>query len=247
MSLYGILAWSCSHFLRPAPVSQRVCQGRLWALASLPRSKGAHWIWGSAQHLCPAVLSMEVTLGSRWVKANSSTSLNMRADRTWLKLECTPLPTHRSIGRRWKFNWLRVFEHNFCPRISWPLSCADTGVTLRRPSFKKIWRKPNRNICVHILWGRHISQIYLRQVTKLTKTPNSNNSLGCWGDVCNSELPQYIIYNFWGRPCGHIIHFVCSVSMAQGFAGLDPGCRRGTTHPAMMRGCPTRHNRGTHN
>ena len=41
---------------------------------------------------------------------------------------------------------------------------------------------------------------------------------------------------------GRVDSFVHSASAAQGFASLDPGCRHGTTHQAMMRWHPTYHN-----
>ena len=39
-----------------------------------------------------------------------------------------------------------------------------------------------------------------------------------------------------------MVKFVRSVSPAQGFAGLHSGHGHGTTHPAMLRWCPTCHN-----
>ena len=48
-----------------------------------------------------------------------------------------------------------------------------------------------------------------------------------------------IYQNIWGRPCGREVKFSPSLSAAQGFAGSDPGCGRGTTHQAMLRRCPT--------
>ena len=46
----------------------------------------------------------------------------------------------------------------------------------------------------------------------------------------------------WGRPRGQVVKFAHSVSVAQGFAGSDPGCRHDTAHQAMLRRHPTCHN-----
>ena len=45
-----------------------------------------------------------------------------------------------------------------------------------------------------------------------------------------------------GQPRGQVVKSTCSTLGAQGFAGLDPGCGRGTAHQAMLRRCPTCHN-----
>ena len=45
-----------------------------------------------------------------------------------------------------------------------------------------------------------------------------------------------------GQPCGQVVKFARSVSVAQGFAGLDYGWGHGTTHQAMLRWHPTQHN-----
>ena len=45
-----------------------------------------------------------------------------------------------------------------------------------------------------------------------------------------------------GLPCDQVVKFACSASVAQGFAGLDPGRRHGITHQAMLRQHPTQHN-----
>ena len=42
-----------------------------------------------------------------------------------------------------------------------------------------------------------------------------------------------------GWPHGRMVKFTCSASVAQGFAGSDPGSRHGTTHQAMLRRCHT--------
>ena len=42
----------------------------------------------------------------------------------------------------------------------------------------------------------------------------------------------------WSRPCGPVVRFAHSALVAQGFAGLDPGHRRVTTHQAMLRQNP---------
>ena len=39
-----------------------------------------------------------------------------------------------------------------------------------------------------------------------------------------------------------MVKFTCSASVAQGFAGSDPGRRHSTAHQAMMRWQPTCHN-----
>ena len=39
--------------------------------------------------------------------------------------------------------------------------------------------------------------------------------------------------------CSQVVKFTCSTSAAQGFTGLDPGHRHGTTHQAMLRRHPT--------
>uniref|UniRef100_F6PV72 C2H2-type domain-containing protein n=1 Tax=Equus caballus TaxID=9796 RepID=F6PV72_HORSE len=45
------------------------------------------------------------------------------------------------------------------------------------------------------------------------------------------------------RPArGRVVKFAHSSSVAQGFAGSDPGRRRGTAHQAMLRRRPTCHN-----
>ena len=41
------------------------------------------------------------------------------------------------------------------------------------------------------------------------------------------------------RPCGQVVKFARSASVAQDFAGLDPGHRHGTAHQAMLRQRPT--------
>ena len=46
----------------------------------------------------------------------------------------------------------------------------------------------------------------------------------------------------WGQPHGRVVKFGHSASAAQGFAGLDPGCRHGTAHQAMLRQHPACHN-----
>ena len=45
-----------------------------------------------------------------------------------------------------------------------------------------------------------------------------------------------------GRPCDQVVKFTCSASVAQGFAGSDPGLRHGTIHQATLRQHPTCHN-----
>ena len=45
-----------------------------------------------------------------------------------------------------------------------------------------------------------------------------------------------------GRPRGWVAKFARSALVAQGFAGSNPGCRRGTTHQATLRWHPTCHN-----
>ena len=45
-----------------------------------------------------------------------------------------------------------------------------------------------------------------------------------------------------GWPHGRMVKFVRSASVAQGFAGSDPGHRHGTTHQTMLRWHPTCHN-----
>ena len=45
-----------------------------------------------------------------------------------------------------------------------------------------------------------------------------------------------------GWPRGQMVKFMRSASAAQGFAGSDPGRRRGTTLQAMLRWRPTCHN-----
>ena len=45
-----------------------------------------------------------------------------------------------------------------------------------------------------------------------------------------------------GRPRGGVVKFAHSAALAQGFAGLDPGCRQGTARQAMVRQRPTCHN-----
>ena len=45
-----------------------------------------------------------------------------------------------------------------------------------------------------------------------------------------------------GRPHGQVVKFTHSPSAAQGFAGLDPGCRHGTACQATLRQHPTCHN-----
>ena len=71
-----------------------------------------------------------------------------------------------------------------------------------------------------------------------------------WRGV-NSEV-IFKIFNKWlsfgtnqseetlgGRPCGRVVKSACSGLAAQGFTGLEPGRRHGTTHPAMLRQRPT--------
>ena len=45
-----------------------------------------------------------------------------------------------------------------------------------------------------------------------------------------------------GQPHGQVVKFARSTSVAQGFAGSDPGRRHGTTHQATLRRRPTLHN-----
>ena len=44
-----------------------------------------------------------------------------------------------------------------------------------------------------------------------------------------------------GQPCGRVVKLTRSALVAQGFAGSDPGRGHGTTHQAMLRQSPTRH------
>ena len=50
------------------------------------------------------------------------------------------------------------------------------------------------------------------------------------------------IIELWGWPHGRVVKLESSTSGAQGFAGSDPGCRRGTARQAMLRQHPTQHN-----
>ena len=47
--------------------------------------------------------------------------------------------------------------------------------------------------------------------------------------------------NMRGWPRGQVVKFVRSTSAAQGFPGLDPGCRHGTTRQATLRQSPKCH------
>ena len=59
-----------------------------------------------------------------------------------------------------------------------------------------------------------------------TRTGASNRNL-CW------EARS------WGGPCGQVVKFTHSALVAQGFAGSDPGRRRGTVHQVTLRRRPT--------
>ena len=45
-----------------------------------------------------------------------------------------------------------------------------------------------------------------------------------------------------GRPYGRVVKFTHSASVAQGFAGSNPGRGHGTAHQAMLKRHPTCHN-----
>ena len=49
---------------------------------------------------------------------------------------------------------------------------------------------------------------------------------------------------FWGQPRGPVVKFTRSALAIQGFAGLDPRHRHGTTHQVMLSLCITQHNQG---
>ena len=46
----------------------------------------------------------------------------------------------------------------------------------------------------------------------------------------------------WSWPCGQVVKFMCSASVAQGFPGSHPGCGPSTAHQAMLRQHPTQQN-----
>ena len=58
--------------------------------------------------------------------------------------------------------------------------------------------------------------------------------------ITEGPLCQVKKAGLWGWPHGRVVKFVCSASVAQSFAGSDPGHGHGTTHEAMlMRWRPT--------
>lgn len=52
-------------------------------------------------------------------------------------------------------------------------------------------------------------------------------------------LSPPFLKRFLGRPQGQVVKFPPSASLAQDFAGSDPGCGRGAAHQAMLRQRPT--------
>ena len=54
------------------------------------------------------------------------------------------------------------------------------------------------------------------------------------------EARKILIPEGWRR--GRVVKFTCSASVAQRFAGSNPGHRHGTAHQAMLRQHPTHHN-----
>ena len=54
-----------------------------------------------------------------------------------------------------------------------------------------------------------------------------------------TEITEKLRMWFLGPPRGRVVKNAHSASVAQGFAGLDPGRGHGTAHQAMLRRRPT--------
>ncbi|PPV18068.1 hypothetical protein AWN78_19575 [Clostridioides difficile] len=60
-----------------------------------------------------------------------------------------------------------------------------------------------------------------------------------WKDPFKSVGFACMLKPLGGWPRGRVVEFACSALAALGFAGLDPECRHGTVHQAMLKWHPT--------